>query len=105
MEVVETFLAGPLDDGEAKLRTGLSPQHKQSPLHLSLLPVLLPSVKLVERHLVGVSLNGHYVGVNLNYNLVTLEQNKLQLIKPASVSSVTPRVSSFQFYDYFGDKI
>ena len=93
MEVVETFLAEPLDDGEAKLRTGLSPQHKQSSLHLSLLPVLLPSVKLVERHFVGVNLNGQNVGVDLNYNLVRAGQNKLQLIKPASVSSVTPRVS------------
>ena len=67
MKVVKILLTEPVHDGEAILRTGLSPVHKQGPLHLSLLPVLLPSIELVERHLARVCLYGHNVGVNLNY--------------------------------------
>ena len=51
MKVDKIFLTEPVHDGEPILRAGLSPVHKQRPLHLGLLPVLLPAIELVERHL------------------------------------------------------
>ena len=74
-ESYKIFLAEPVYDGEAILRIGLSPEHKQTSLQLGLLPVLLLSVELVERHLAGVSLYGHNVRLNLNYIKLSSEQN------------------------------
>ena len=65
-DLKKKILSEPVHDGEAILRTGLSPVDKQCPLHLGLLPVLLPSIELVESHLARVSLYGHNVGVNLH---------------------------------------
>ena len=52
-------------DGEPVLGVGLPLVHEEGALHLRLLPVPLGPAELVERHLAGVSLDGHDVGVNL----------------------------------------
>ena len=65
MKVDKIFLTEPVHDGEPILGAGLPAVHKQRPLHLGLLPVLLASIELVESHLPGVGLYGHDVRVNL----------------------------------------
>ena len=63
-------------DGEPILGVGLPLVHEQGALHLRLLPVPLGPAELVQRHLAGVCLDGHDVGVNL------WQKNARNRIKP-----------------------
>ena len=87
MKVDKIFLTEPVHDGEPVLRAGLSPVDEQCPLYLGLLPVLLPSIELVESHLAGVGLYGHDVRVHLNYiQLRSVRSGQVSDYLPSSVT-------------------